>query len=63
MTATELINTKEILTDQEREIVVAFDKELEKKFLFNLGGGRWLNNNVYSEAEHQEFVHRMEMGF
>jgi hypothetical protein len=63
MNAQELINTKEILTNEEREIVLAFDPELDRKYLNILYGDRgWLNTNVYSEHEHHERVHRMECG-
>ena len=63
MNAQELINTKEILTNKEREIVLAFDSELDCKYLNNIGENRWLNINVYSEHEHHERVWRMERGF
>jgi hypothetical protein len=63
MNAQELINTKEILTNEEREIVLAFDSELDYKYLNNIGENRWLNINVYSEHEHHERVWRMERGF
>ena len=63
MNAQELINTKEILTNEEREIVLAFDPELDRKYLNKLYGDRgWLNINVYSEYEHHERVHRIECG-
>lgn len=62
MTALQLIETKEILTNEEREIVLAFDKQLDKNFLNDIGGGRWLNTNVYSEHEHDEYTLRMEQG-
>ncbi len=63
MNAQELINTKEILTNEEREIILAFDSELDCKYLNNIGENRWLNINVYSEHEHHERVWRMERGF
>jgi hypothetical protein len=64
MNAQELINTKEILTNEEREIVLAFDPELDRKYLNSLYGDRgWLNINVYSEREHDEFQFRMERGY
>jgi hypothetical protein len=62
-TALELINTKEILTNEEREVVLAFDKELDRMYLNNIGEGRWLNVNVYSEHDHHERVWRMERGY
>jgi hypothetical protein len=58
-----LINTKEILTDEERKIVLEFDATLDSKYLNNIGQNRWLNINVYSEVEHEERQFRMELGF
>jgi len=63
MNAQELINTKEILTNEEREIVLSFDPELDRKYLNDIGNGRWLNINVYSERDHDEFQFRMERGY
>jgi hypothetical protein len=63
MNAQELIDTKEILTNEEREVVLSFDPELDSKYLNNIGNGRWLNINVYSEHEHHERVWRMERGY
>jgi len=57
-----LINTVEILTQAEYEFCNAWDDEESNYYLFNLGGGRWLNNNVYSEAEHHDRIYRMECG-
>ena len=63
MNAQQLIDTKEILTNEEREVVLAFDKELDSKYLNNVGENRWLNINVYSEHDHHERVWRMERGY
>ena len=63
MNAQQLIDTKEILTNEEREVVLAFDKELDSKYLNDIGEGRWLNVNVYSEHDHHERVWRMERGY
>ena len=63
MNAQQLIDTKEILTNEEREVVLAFDKELDSKYLNNVGENRWLNINVYSEHDHHERVWRMEGGY
>ena len=63
MNAQELINTKEILTNEEREIVLLFDPKLDSKYLNNVGNDRWLNINVYSERDHDEHQFRMERGF
>jgi len=57
-----LINTVEILTQTEYEFCKAWDAKETEYYLFNLGNGRWLNSNVYSEAEHQDHVYRMECG-
>ena len=62
MNAQQLINSKEILTNEEREVVLAFDANLDRMYLNDIGQGRWLNINVYSEAEHDERVFRMEVG-
>jgi hypothetical protein len=64
MNAQELINTKEILTNEEREIVLSFDPELDRKYLNKLYGDRgWLNINVYSEHKHHERVWEIERGY
>jgi len=63
MNAQELIDTKEILTNEEREIVLSFDPKLDSKYLNDIGNGRWLNINVYSERDHDEFQFRMERGY
>ena len=57
-----LINTVEILTQSEYEFCNALNAEESKQYLNNIGGGRWLNINVYSEAEHDERQYRMECG-
>ncbi len=57
-----LINTVEILTQAEYELCKAWDTEETWKYLNNIGDGRWLNINVYSEAEHDERQYRMECG-
>jgi glucose-6-phosphate 1-dehydrogenase len=69
----ELINTKEILTQEEYEFCKAWDAEEAWKYLNNIGpawenGGfngsnRYLNINVYSEADKEEYDLRREMGF
>lgn len=63
-----LINTKEILTQEEYEFCKAWDAEETWKYLnnigpdYNTGEVRWLNCNVYSEHEHDAFQLRMERG-
>ena len=57
-----LINTVEVLTQAEYEFCKAWDAEETWKYLNNIGEGRWLNTNVYSEVEHHDRVYRMECG-
>ena len=57
-----LINTVEVLTQAEYEFCKAWDSEETWQYLNNIGEGRWLNTNVYSEAEHHDRVYRMECG-
>jgi hypothetical protein len=61
----DLINNKEILTKEEYDFCVAWDKETSWKYLniINISNENFgLNINVYSEAEHHEQIHRMECG-
>ena len=57
-----LINTVEILTQAEYEFCKAWDAKETWSYLNDIGNGRYLNINVYSEAEHHDRIHRMEMG-
>ena len=67
-----LINTVEILTQEEYELCKAWDAEEAFKYLNNIGpawkdGGfngenRWLNINVYSEYEHEKRQFEIEIG-
>jgi hypothetical protein len=57
-----LINTVEVLTQAEYEFCKAWDAEETWQYLNDIGNGRWLNINVYSEAEHHDRVYRMECG-
>jgi len=50
----ELINTKEILTQEEYEFCVEWDAAEAWKYLNNIGEGRWLNINVYAEHDHEK---------
>jgi hypothetical protein len=73
MTALELIENVEILTQEQYEIVEAYDKEnstnLVWTYLNNIGPDfytgitRWLNTNIYSEADKEEFDLQKEMGY
>jgi hypothetical protein len=57
-----LINTVEILTQTEYEFCNALNAEESWQYLNKIGEDRWLNTNVYSEAEHDERQYRMECG-
>ena len=58
-----LINTKEILTKEEFDFCVAWDKETADKYLnFMHSSNTALNINVYSEAEHHQRIFEMECG-
>ena len=67
-----LINTKEVLTQEEYEFCKEWDAEEASKYLNNIGpawkdGGfngenRYLNINVYSEANKEEYDLKREMG-
>jgi hypothetical protein len=57
-----LINTVEILTQDEYLLCRSWDVEETEQYLNNIGGGRWLNINVYSEAEHDERQYKIECG-
>lgn len=68
----ELINTKEILTQDEYDFCKAWDAEEAFKYLNNIGpawenggfngGNRYLNINVYSEADHDARELELEIG-
>jgi hypothetical protein len=57
-----LINTKEILNQEEYEFCKAWDAEEAWQYLNDIGDGRYLNVNVYSEADKEEYDLRREMG-
>lgn len=73
MTALELIKKVEILTQAEYEIVTKYDQENSTKLActylsnigpdFHTGVTRWLNNNVYSEVDKEEYDFQRELGF
>ena len=56
------VNSIVTLTQAEYELCRSWDVEETEQYLNNIGGGRWLNINVYSEAEHDERQYRMECG-
>lgn len=57
-----LINTVEILNQEEYELCKAWDAEEAFKYLNNIGEGRWLNINVYSEIDKEDYDLRREQG-
>jgi len=72
MTALEIIKTVEKLNQDQYEIVVEYDRvnstNLVWTYINNIGPdyhtglNRWLNINVYSEANKEEYDLRKEMG-
>ena len=62
--ANELMNNKEVLTNDERDLCVQFMPEMTNEYLFhNPWNNTWLNLNVYSEIEKEESDLRKELGF
>jgi hypothetical protein len=67
-----IMETHEILTQEEYEFCKAWDAEEAWKYLSNIGpawkdggfngGDRYLNSNVYSEADKEAFDLRKEIG-
>ena len=57
-----LINTVEVLTQEEYDFCNSWDSEETWKYMNKISEGRWLNINVYSEAEHHDRILRMECG-
>jgi hypothetical protein len=57
-----IMSFKEILTQEEYEFCKEWDAEEAWKYLNDLGDGRYLNINVYSEVEKEKHDLRKEMG-
>ena len=56
--------SKEVLTAEERDIINFTNPEWVKEFLFhNTWNNTYLNLDVYSEAEHEQFQFQMECGY
>jgi hypothetical protein len=49
----EIMNTKEILTQEEYDFCFGYDKDIRKE-TSSIGGGRYLNLNVYTEHDHEK---------
>ena len=58
----ELMFGKEILTQEEYEFCKAWDAEEVKNLFHNPWDNTYLNLNVYSEVEKEEYDLRREMG-
>ena len=57
-----IMSFTEILTQEEYEFCKEWDPEEAWKYLNDLGNGRYLNINVYSEADKEDYDLRREMG-
>jgi hypothetical protein len=58
----ELMFNKEILTQEEYEFCKAWDAEEAKNLFHNAWNNTYLNLNVYSEVEKEEYDLKKEMG-
>jgi len=64
MTAQDLMYNKEVLSQEERDIVMDFWPAMGKEYLFhNSWNNTYLNLNVYSEAAKEERDFRIELGY
>jgi hypothetical protein len=62
--AQELINNKEVLTQEERDLVFQVSPEWVAEYLFyNSWNNTYLNLNVYSEVEKERYDLQREMGY
>ena len=62
--AQELMNTKELLTQEERDMCMDFMPEMAKEYLFHHSwNNTWLNLNVYSEVEKERRDLSIELGY
>jgi hypothetical protein len=56
--------SKEVLTAEEHDIINSTNPEWVKEFLFhNTWNNTYLNLDVYSEVEHEQFQFQMERGY
>ena len=49
----EIMNTKEILTQEEYDFCFGYDKDIRKE-TSSIGGGRYLNLDVYTEHDNEK---------
>ena len=58
-----LVNTKEYVTKDEYEFIIAYDPTEKNNFSYvNSYLGDYLNFNVYSEHDHEKRQYEMEVG-
>ena len=61
--AQKLMYNKEVLNQEERDMCMQFIPAMAKEYLFhNIWNNTYLNLNVYSEVEKEEYDLRKEMG-
>ena len=58
----EIMNTKEILNQEEYDFCFGVDCQETTLSICKISEGRYLNLNLYSEADKEEFDLRKEMG-
>jgi hypothetical protein len=58
-----IMSFKEILNQEDYDFCKAWDTKEAFQCLNDLGNGYYLNINVYSEADKEEYDLRREMGF
>jgi hypothetical protein len=58
-----IMSFKEILNQEDYDFCKEWDAEEALQYLNDLGNGRYLNINVYSEADKEDYDLRREMGF
>jgi hypothetical protein len=58
-----IMSFKEILNQEDYDFCKAWDAKEAFQYLNDLGNGHYLNINVYSEADKEEYDLRREMGF
>ena len=57
-----IMGFKEILNQEDYDFCFSWDHEETKMSIFKIGEGRYLNLNLYSERDKEEFDLRKEMG-
>lgn len=57
-----IMSFTEILTQEDYDFCFSWDHEETKMSTFKIGEGRYLNLNVYSEADKEDYDLKREMG-